>query len=134
MEGLERSQGTTLRYKTEATAAARRLLPKEAGRRLLPRYRVAGLSDTMLRSRPAARPERPNNGAAVQTERQRARRADLSARPSGVGPRASLSARTMERGRASSDVSLERLCEFEKSSHRIYCKRHVELLKTPEEQ
>ena len=56
----------------------------DGGRRLLPRYQVAGLSDTMVRSCPAARPERAEqwsrsaDGAAEGTTGQSVSLAELA--------------------------------------------------------
>lgn len=79
------------RVRAHAHEHAASVLHRDGGRRLLPRYQVAGLSDTMVRSRPRLGLRGQNNGAAVQTEQQRARRADLSAWQScagysGLGP------------------------------------------------
>lgn len=75
----------------------------DRGRRLLPWYQVAGLSDTMVRSCPAARPERAEqwsrsaDGAAEGTTRRSVSLAELHGL---LQPQTLSSLHTMESGRS----------------------------------
>lgn len=86
LERREHDENDTILHNahTHTRAHAASVFHRDGGRRLLPWYQVAGLSDTMVRSCPAARPERAEqwsrsaDGAAEGTTGQSVSLAELA--------------------------------------------------------